>query len=102
MVSRAHATGVEYAVRTEHGEIIERASLELAELTIRGITSRGGTATLMSRQVLRTEWEEDDSEPVAIRSCHLDRVHDAHYWGDDEAAVYGCIGYPARRADKHV
>lgn len=48
----------EYAVRFEHGEVMERPSRELAQCTVDAIVSRGGTATLLTRKVIRTEWEE--------------------------------------------
>jgi hypothetical protein len=49
---------VEYAVRLEYGEVVERSSLHLAERMVAAITSRGGTATLMTRKVVRTDWTE--------------------------------------------
>lgn len=56
---------VEYAVRFEHGEVMPRPSLNLALSSVRGIRSRGGAATLMSRQVIRTEWTEDPRAELA-------------------------------------
>jgi hypothetical protein len=50
---------VEYAVRLEHGEIMPRPSLALAQSSVAGITSRGGTAVLLSRTVVRSEWTEE-------------------------------------------
>ena len=49
---------VEYAVRTEHGEILPRPSLNLAQRSVDGIRGRGGAAVLLSRTVVRSEWEE--------------------------------------------
>jgi hypothetical protein len=48
----------EFAVRAEYGEIIPRPSQEAAQRTVDGIRSRGGLATLISRTVVRSDWEE--------------------------------------------
>lgn len=55
-------TVTEYAVRREYGEIIPRPSRVAAQATVDGITSRGGAAVLITRQVTRTDWAEPEPE----------------------------------------
>lgn len=55
-------TVTEYAVRGEYGEIIPRPSRVAAQATVDGITSRGGAAVLVTRQVTWTEWAEAAKE----------------------------------------
>ena len=67
---------VEYAVRAEHGEIIPRPSLELAQRTVDGIRSRGGPATLISRTVVRSDWAEDPrAEVMSLKWAEEVAVH---------------------------
>lgn len=49
---------VEYAVGAEHGEIIPRPTQAAAQQTVDGIRAHGGTAVLLSRTVVRSDWVE--------------------------------------------
>lgn len=49
---------IEFAVRMEHGEVVPRPTLDLAQRTASGVRSRGGTAVLISRIVVRSDWAE--------------------------------------------
>lgn len=55
-------TETEYAVRLADGDMVVRPSREEAELTVRSITARGGSAVLLTRQVTRSEWAEAEPE----------------------------------------
>lgn len=69
MSEPAVTTTTEFAVRFEHGEIVARPSREFAENTVRAVQSRGGTAALMTRQVITTDWTE--AEPDAASPDQL-------------------------------
>lgn len=58
-------TETEYAVRAEGGVIIPRPSQAAAQQTVDGITSRGGTAVLVTRQVTWTDWAEAAEEEAS-------------------------------------
>lgn len=62
----APAEETEYAVRAEHGVIIPRPSLEYAQNTVTALEMRGGTAVLLSRTVVRSEWTEVDAERAVL------------------------------------
>lgn len=53
---------IEYAVRLEDGDMVVRPSRERAEATVRSIRARGGTAVLVSRTVVRSDWAEPDAD----------------------------------------
>lgn len=52
------STRSEFGVRVEDGLVIERRNRDAAETTARSIRHRGGTATLVTRQVTVTDWTE--------------------------------------------
>jgi hypothetical protein len=57
--SKPVETLTEWAVRFDDGMIWERPNQHAAQTSARGVTARGGQATVMSRQVTRTAWTEE-------------------------------------------
>lgn len=54
----ATETRTEFGVRFEDGIVWPRDDRAAAELSVRSIQGRHGTATLVQRQVVTTEWTE--------------------------------------------
>ena len=70
----------EFAVRAEYGEIIPRTSREAAQRTVDGIRSRGGPATLISRTVVRSDWEEVAPVGTAVAAVeHRSEMRYCHW-----------------------
>ena len=69
-------TEIEYAVRLEDGDMVVRPSREEAETTVRSIRARGGTAVLLSRTVVRSDWAEATGPADLPRSCDCGKAPD--------------------------
>lgn len=52
----------EWAVRFEDGTIWERPNQDAAVVSVRGVTSRGGQAKVVTRRVTRTAWTDEPYE----------------------------------------
>lgn len=92
-------TRTEFGVRFEDGVVWPRDDRAAAELSVRSIQGRHGTATLVQRQVTVTDWTDTAVEPPAEPrncSCSSQRWHNHCTCGcgtDDSACrAAGCCG----------
>jgi len=96
---------VEYAVRIREGEIMPRPSLELAQRMVDGIRARGGPAELLSRTVVRSDWEETAPVGTAVAAIgHRSEMRYCH-WApeggvDTFTASCGWESQPSRWQDR--